>query len=302
MAVPASLPPLARRTINLVAWAVVLFAAGGIVAAGTGSDAYAYWSADGYGHIADTRGAFLYTPPFLLGLQPLQVLPWEAFRILWLAGQVAALVWLAGPLIGALVLLPGPYSPVYIDLWYGNIMVFSAALVVAGFRNPNWWAVLPFGKVAPGIALLAGGWRPAALAAAIAGGTFLLAPGLWFDWADAMLASIAAPPENGLAGALIPRVIIGAALVGLFVFGGWRWAVPLAVMLAQPVLWYSSLTIVLGAVRLWRDGSSQAVRPASGWLLPIPIGPVRRRLVPIPVEASPAPLAVAPQRDHRDEH
>jgi hypothetical protein len=301
LALPASLPRHARHTLDVTALGVVLFTAGSIVAAGTGSDAYAYWSADGYGQIADTRHAFLYTPPFLVGLQPLQLLPWEAFRMLWLASQVAALIWLAGPIIAALVLLPGPYSPVYVDLWYGNIMVFSAAVLVAGFRNRHWWAVLPFGKVTPGIALLAGGWRPAATAAAIAGGTFVLAPNLWFDWADAMLASLAAPPENGLAGALIPRVVISAALVGLFVMRGWRWTVLLAVMLAQPVLWFSSLTIMLAVVRLWRDGSRRAVRPASR-LLPVPTGTIRRQLVPIPIEASPARAAVAPQRDHRDEH
>lgn len=225
------------------------------------NDAHAYWSANGYTAVADQPDAFLYTPPALLALQPFQLLPWDVFRGLFLAGQLAALVWMTGPLIALLMVLPGPYSPVYTDLYFGNVMIFTGALAVAGFRNPYWWAVLPFGKVTPGVALLWNGLGPMAVAAGVAVVSLLIWPGLWFDWFAVVSASSDAHP---LAGWLLPRLVIAVVLVLLGRWRGWRWTVPLAVMLAQPILWYSAFAILAGWVWLLRNPT--APRP-SAWNL-----------------------------------
>lgn len=253
-----------------IAWIVLLFLLARIAAGDSGGDVHAYWVADGYGRRADTPDAFLYTPPFLLALQPFQLLPWELFRAVWLLAQAAALVWLVGPVIAALVVLPGSWSPVYVDLWYGNLMVFTAAVTVAGFRNPSWWALLPFGKVLPGVAVLGAGVRPMLLVTLVTLASFAIAPGLWADWVDAIRASVANPPENGLAAALVPRVVLAAALIGLWRLRRWRWAVPLAVMIAQPILWFSSLTILLALVSLARQ-RERVPRPARPTRLPVQI-------------------------------
>lgn len=233
-----------------------------ILATSSGGDAHAYWSASGYAAVADQRDAFLYSPTFLQALWPLQQLPWEVFRFVWLAAGLIALDWMVGPTVALLVLLPMGFSPVYTDLYYGNIMVFTAALAVAGFRHPAWWAVLPFTKLLPGVALL-WSWRAALIAALVAAASFLLAPSLWLDWLGVLRASADAPPTNGLAGWLIPRAMVAVALVVVGRWQGWRWTVPTTVLLCQPVLWFSSFTILLGWVWILRRPANPEGRRAS---------------------------------------
>lgn len=240
---------LAHGILQWTAWAALIYLAVVLYQTSSGGDAHAYWMADGYG-VVDERDAFLYTPPFLLALQPFQILPWEVFRALFLGGQVIALAWMTGPVIAVLVLLPGPWSPVWTDLYFGNIMVFTAAITVAGFRHPAWWAVLPFGKVAPGVALLASrSWAPLGIASGVAVVTVLFFSDTWFEWWDAMQWSAAS--GHVLTGWLVPRLVVAATLAAMA--RRWRYALPAAVMLAQPVLWFSSLAILVGWVWILRD-------------------------------------------------
>lgn len=235
------LPWLSLIPLAFIAWSIFQNSNGG--------DAHAYWVSAGYG-VVDERDAFLYTPPFLVALWPFQQLPWEPFRILMLTGQVAILVWLVGPVIALLVVLPGAYSPVYTDLWYGNVMILTGAVTVAGFRQPAWWALLPFGKILPGVALL-WSWKPWPIVIGVTALSAVLAPLLWVEWWEAMQRSAGA--GIGLTAWLIPRAVIAAGLVIVGRWRGWRWTVPLAVTLAQPVLWYSSFAILLGWVWLLRN-------------------------------------------------
>lgn len=211
------------------------------------NDARAYWSATGYRGIVNQADAFLYTPPFLLAMQPFHVLPWDLFRLVYLVAQLASLVWLVGPVIAVVVVLPGSWSPVYTDLYFGNVMIFTAALTVAGFRNPYWWSVLPFMKVLPGVALLWDGWRPIALVMVVGIASLAVVPGLWTGWWRVISASTNSYP---LAGALLPRAGLAIALVLLGRWRGWQWTLPPAVMLAQPVLWFTSLSILMGWIHL----------------------------------------------------
>ncbi len=243
--------------LRVLNWAA-LGAIGILIFAGdSGGDAHAYWAARGYSGIADERDAFLYTPAFLQAIAPVQFLPWEVFRLLWLTAGLATLAWLTGPAIALLVLLPGPYSPVYTDLWFGNVMVFTAALTVAGFTKPGAWAVLPFAKLFPAVVLLwplaRRWWGPLLLAGAIAVLSVAIAPGLWAEWARTLTASAARPPTSGLSAWLIPRTLVASGVVLIGAWRSWRWTLPTAVLLTQPVLWFSSFTILLGWVWLLRN-------------------------------------------------
>ena len=252
-----SLPMAFKRIAQAVAWSALAVIGAWIFAADSGGDAHAYWAARGYGAVADERDAFLYTPAFLQALWPLQQLPWEVFRFLWLAAGLVTLGWLAGPVIAVLVLLPGPYSPVFTDLFFGNIMVFTGAVTVAGFRWPSVWAALPFAKLVPGVLLawplFKGQLRPLLIVVAVTAVSLLTASGLWWDWLSTLRESIERPPAGGLAGWLIPRTIAAAGFVALGVWRGWRWTLPVAVLLTQPILWFSSFSILLGWVWLLRN-------------------------------------------------
>lgn len=251
------MPVLRTMRKEWLAWPVLAYLGALIFLDHSGGDAHAYWAARGYSAIADQRDAFLYTPAFLQALWPLQLLPWELFRLLWLTGGLLALGWMTGPVIAVLVLLPAGWSPVYTDVYFGNIMVFTAAVTVAGFRWPSLWAALPFAKLLPGVALLwpllRRQWKPPGIAAAILAVSVLIGFGLWTDWLGVLRDSAAHPPTSGLAGWLIPRSIVAAGFVIVGAWRGWRWTLPIAVLLTQPVLWFSSFTILLGWVWLLRD-------------------------------------------------
>jgi hypothetical protein len=255
-----------KPALPWLAWLALAGIGAWIFAADSGGDAHAYWAARGYGALADERDAFLYTPVFLQALWPFQLLPWEMFRVLWLAAGLATLGWLTGPVIAVLVLLPGPYSPVYTDIFFGNVMVFTAAVTVAGFRWPWIWAALPFAKVTPGAALLwpllHRQWRPLLLAAGITALSVLVAFDLWQSWLRVLQQSVEQPPVGGLAGFLVLRIIVAAGFVLLGAWQGWRWTLPVAVLLTQPILWFSSFTMLLGWVWLLRDRDARSDRQA----------------------------------------
>lgn len=248
--------PLAIPWLHVIAWTVLVVMGMLVWRIGSGHDAEAYWSARGYEALANEHHAFLYSPVVLYALAPFQALPWTVFHALFTAAQLAALVWLVGPVLAVVVLVPGAYSPAFTDLWYGNVSILTAAVAMAGFRHPGWWAVLPFGKVLPGVVLLwslvRGQWKPVAVVVMIALVAFAVRPEDWFAW-FAVLQGSSEAGVGTMTAFLIPRAIIAAMLVIVGAWRGWRWVVPPAVLLAQPVLWYGSFVILLGWVWLLRE-------------------------------------------------
>ena len=134
----------------------------------------------------DARDAFLYSPAFAQLTEPLRLLPWATFRLLWRVGEFAALTALAGPLTLPCLFL----GPITTELNVGNIHLLLAAAIVAGFRWPAAWAFVLLTKVTPGVGLLwfavRREWRQLAIAVgttlAIVAISAVLAPGLWLDW------------------------------------------------------------------------------------------------------------------------
>jgi hypothetical protein len=146
------------------------------------------------------------------------------------------------------------------ELMIGNVHIIYAAAIVAGFRWPAAWAFLLLTKVTPGIGLLwflvRREWRALGIAlgatAAVALVSFAVAPELWWQWAGILLRGEGpiAPAPSVILVPLAVRLPIAAAIVA---WGAWtdrRWAVPLAVTLALPVLWTAGLSILVAIVAL----------------------------------------------------
>jgi hypothetical protein len=239
----------------------------------TGVDAHAYWAADPFDPYGATRpaeqDAYFYAPPFTQLLGPFHLLPWPWFIALWTLLLTAALVWQAGLWTGFVLLL----EPVFAEVTLGNIHLLLGVAIVAGFRWPWLWSLPLLTKVTPGIGLLwfalRREWRNLAIAlgatAAISAVSFVVAPAAWFDWIRVLGAATQAPdPAVFIAVPFWIRAIGAIVLVSWGALTDRRWTVPVASMLALPILWVNSLAMLVAVIplvpRLVGDS------PASRWL------------------------------------
>jgi glycosyl transferase family 87 len=252
-------------------------------------DAFAYWTTrDGTLYEAATTGtigSYLYSPAFAQLLAPAVILPWHVFAALWTALNLAAYGWLLGRLaLPLLIFLPFPF-----EIVSGNVHLLLAAMVVIGLRRHGAWAWLfaAITKVTPLVGLLWFGvrrdWRSVGIAAAatglVVGISFLLSPGQWGQWLGILTRDIGAPLETPgwyLPVPLLPRALAAAVLVGWGARSDRRWTVPVAIVLAMPVVWLNSLAVLAAVVPLtergrawsaWR-GWPAAARLAPGGLVP----------------------------------
>lgn len=242
-----------------VRWYLLLVSNDPILAA----DARTYWGApldDPYpGPQLGLPGAYLYSPAFLQALTPLRLLPWEVFHPVWAGLGFASLVFLVGPVGGALAVTLLPF--VFRDLLVGNIHLILGAAMVLGLRYPAIWAFPLLTKVTPGVGVLwfaaRGEWRRLLAAAAttvgIAAVSFVLAPELWVEWIERLRG------DTGTAGSLyvsliVVRLALAAAIVLYAGRSGRPWLIPIAVVIALPILWPDSLAILLACFPLLRAG------------------------------------------------
>jgi hypothetical protein len=230
------------------------------------NDARAYWSvdyADMYGNSLVGRfGTYLYSPAFAHALWPATLLPWAVFAGAWCALNLGLLVWMAGPIVTA-VLLFVPFSPVTDEVTTGNVHILIAAAVVAGFRHPAAWALPVLTKVTPGVGVLwfagAARWRALATALGVTAGvalvSFLIAPAQWSSWTELLSASAGVAPgaASVIPGPLWLRGSLAAVLVLAGGRLGWKWTVPVSATLALPVTWSSGLSILVALIPLYRD-------------------------------------------------
>jgi Glycosyltransferase family 87 len=227
---------------------------------GPGQDARAYWAAPldapyapgSVGH----ESAYLYSPAFLQALTPLRVLSWPLFLCLWTVLLLLVLRWLSGPLLfGPLIVLTLP------ELWGGNITILLAAMIVAGFVRPGVWAFALLTKVTPALGLLWFGvrqeWRAllevALVTLAIVGVSWLIAPELWRQWLDLLVSSVGSSTVPGSVPVpLLVRVPFGIVIIAVAALRGWRWLLPVGVLLVMPVIWWGSFAILAASVALER--------------------------------------------------
>jgi hypothetical protein len=255
--------------------------AGVIVAA-----AYWYWLTSSGGNPADARtyyginlenlyggwvlgapDAYQYAPLVAQGVAVLRVLPFEAFVALWRAAELACLVWLAGPLTLPLLF----WGPVASEVNAGNVNLFLAAAIAAGFRYPGTWALVLLTKITPAVGLL---WfvvrrevaalrRVVLVTLAITAISFVLMPGQWLAWMGLIV---------GHAGQGIPtfpfwvplwvRLPLGTVVVIVGARFGWRAAVPVGAMIAAPVLYFPTQSIAVGALPALRAAAARRLAAA----------------------------------------
>jgi hypothetical protein len=236
-------------------------------------DAYAYWttrSGDFYSAAQTGQiGAYLYSPAFAQALAPLVWLPIAVFTALWTALNCAALWWLLGRLaLPSLLFLPIPF-----EIISGNVHLLYAVAIVAGFRYPVSWALMFLTKVTPGIGVLwflvRREWRALFLAvgatAAIAIVSLIVDRDAWDAWRKLLQSDLSGAGQAAFQTLgwyvpipLLPRLVAAAAVVAIAALIDRRWLVPVAVVLALPVLWLNSLAILAAVVPLWRPSTRSA--------------------------------------------
>jgi hypothetical protein len=227
---------------------------------GPGQDARAYWAApmdDPYapGSVGQ-ESAYLYSPAFLQAVAPLRALPWPAFLALWTVILLLALRWLSGALLfGPLIVLTFP------ELWGGNITILLAAMMVVGFARPGAWAFALLTKVTPALGLtwfaVRREWRALIEVALVTGGivavSWLLAPAQWTAWIDLLRTSIGSSTVPGSVPIpLLVRAPVALVVIAWAALRGWRWLLPVGVLLAMPVVWWGSFAILVASVALER--------------------------------------------------
>ena len=255
---------LLKAILDLAGLIVLGFVVYSIHQQSPGLDARAYWAADAahpYSATYETPGAYLYSPAFIQVLWPLRQLPFEAFFALWLVINATVLAWLVGPLLAALLVLPTTYSPVWVDLWFGNVMILTTAAMVVGFRTPAAWSFIVLTKVTPGVGLIwflvRREWRSLALAcgvtAAIALTSFALAPHQWFEWIENLRANAAKPEVALWEGPSWPfRLAAASVIIAVGALMNAWWVMPVGLYFAQPVTWFIAFVLFLGWVALRR--------------------------------------------------
>jgi hypothetical protein len=244
-----------------------------LLATGSHVDVAAYWrAAQGEPYQvahAGREGAWLYSPVAAQLISLVAAVPLAVFVGGLLAASLVAAVFLVGPALAALALLT-PLPFVWQDLSSGNIHLLLAAAVVLGFRYPAAWSFVLLTKVTPGIGLIwfavRREWKALGIAVGVtltlAGASFALAPTLWGQWIDVLRAN-AASSAGGISipVALPIRLALAAALVWWGARNDQAWTVPLAAMLALPVIWiFDGLAMLLGVVSILRR-PVLAIRP-----------------------------------------
>ncbi|MDQ3448758.1 MAG: DUF2029 domain-containing protein [Chloroflexota bacterium] len=228
---------------------------------GPGHDARSYWVVTleepyAFGLVGE-ESAFPYSPAFLQALTPIRLLDWTPFLLVWTVLLMAALLVMVGPLLFAPML-----ALASIELWGGNIHLLLALSIVIGLRWPAAWAFTLLSKVTPGIGLLwfvaRGEWRSLGIALAAAGTiaavSLAVAPDIWVDWFRFLEGSTG----RSTVGHSVPlplwvRLPVAAVVVVVAARTDRRWLLPVGVLLALPVIWWGSFSILIASVALERE-------------------------------------------------
>jgi glycosyl transferase family 87 len=239
---------------------IVTFTVGG----SPGYDFYAYWSvdpADPYA-VKEGFGAFHYAPPLVWLAGPLKLVPWPYAYWIWFAILFGVLVWLARDWSLAWLAFP----PVASELYHGNIHLLIGAALVLSLRWPIAYAFIVLTKVAPGVTALwwvvRREWRELAIAlgsaAVVVGLSIVFASSSWFAWVE-HISSESNQAFNLVPVPLVVRLPVAAAVAVLAGLTNRAWLLPVAAVLALPLLWVHGLAILVAMTPLYRSSRAGPV-------------------------------------------
>lgn len=257
-------PLLDAYVVASVVYVVLILA--GVVEAGV--DARAYWLAhlpDPYAaSIYGELNAFYYTPVVAQVLAPFTNLPWPMFHAVIAALNLAALGWLLRRWAIVALLFP----PVAIELWAANINLWLAVALVVGLRHPAAFALPLLTKTWTGFGALwfplRAEWRRTIVAFGTAGiialASFLVAPDLWQTWLSILRDSAGQPiPANAVTVPFLLRLPVAVGLLIVAARTDRAWLMPVATVLAAPVIWPATFSILLAC---WPLRPGAAARPS----------------------------------------
>ena len=249
-------------TVGYMLALIVIVQHGSYTLGGAGGvDLFAYWNAGAnllaglpvYGAPPGSMSAYLYPPPVAQVFAPLSLVPfpivvwgWRILQLVWLRLAVGS--WVGGGI--ALLVWP----PTIAELDACNVHLLIAAAVgltirgQAGLVFPV--ALVKFASlVAVPLAVL-GSWRSLwqglLVALAIGAVSFVLAPDMWFTYARFLFSTESIELSWYALTATVP-LWVRLALAGVVALVAVRWArlLPVAAVLALPILWFSGLSILV---------------------------------------------------------
>lgn len=223
------------------------------VSGGDPVDALCYWLTNPAIPYNRIQFAYGYSPVAAQLAAPMFWWPFPLFAFVLRLLEVASLVFLTGPLAGALIFT----TPVASEVNAANINLPIAVIMVLGFRWPALWVFPLLTKPSMGIGLLwfvlRGEWRKAAIPIAIAGalslGSFLFDQRVWFEWLD-WLRTNPAVGEWPYPFPLWARLPFSIALIVWGARTNRPWTVALASALSLPRLYYQSPAMLIALVPL----------------------------------------------------
>lgn len=239
---------------------IVLILAGAVPWMGV--DARSYWIVrlpdPYYSAVYGGVVGFNYSPVVAQLLQPFTLLPWPVFLALVTASNLLALWILLGrwAVVGLLI----PF--VAIEMFAGNINLWLAVVLAYAFRRPALWAIPILTKVAPGVGVLwhlfRGEWRALAVAAAATGLIVALSaivtPEAWGSWFGFLRDNAGmAPRPDSVSLPFLPRLAAAVVLVAFAARTDRAWLVPVATVLATPIIWPATFCLLLAVPRLAQE-------------------------------------------------
>lgn len=214
------------------------------------TDALAYYRLDPempYRQISPgVAGIFTYSPIAAQLFVLLHRIPEPMFLGAWLALNVGILVWLARPAPWVAVALAAPIAD---ELITGQIELILVAAIVLGMRRPAFWAIPVSTKVLPGIGILwfavRREWRALATALVAIGTlvlvSFTIAPDWWAAWITFLEGSSVGDARL----ILVLRLLIAAGIVIYAARSDRPSLLPIATLLALPIVWLHSLSMLV---------------------------------------------------------
>lgn len=212
-----------------------------------------------------TSDAYLYSPAFAELIRPLTYLPWPVFAVFWSAVLGLVLAWLLAPLRLWAIPLWVASLP---EILSGNVFILLAVVAAFGLRRRGMWAFAALTKVTlclgPVWFAVRREWREFGVSVGVTGAVVLLSwavePHLWVEWIR-FLGSQAGKSTQTLGAAISPSLVYRLPVAVLVVVWGAhtgrRWVLPVGMVLASPVLWLGTLTMLAALPRLQECHNSQ---------------------------------------------